>query len=97
MLGTLMQLLNNPIVIVLLILVLLSILSMLKNGKIKKIGKDGIEINSTDAATKEDIKKLNKSIDALAITVHHVDLATIRLQILSSNTSLETKLNLYDE
>lgn len=98
--------LSNPIMIAVIIILCYSILSLLNKGKIKRIGKDGIELNEpkipegspcSKCGMPEHIQQLENLIREQNQTIKDIELATIRLQILSDSTSLETKLSLFDQ
>ena len=91
----------------LLLCIFLYILHLINTGKIKRIDKNGIEANVDNEATEEAQNKRIARLEAnmsetLTIvkeqsqTIKDIELAVIRLQILSDQTNLETKLKLFD-
>lgn len=103
--------LNNPITLALLLLLCVYVLSLISKGKIRRISKDGIELTDVDDPTQNArITKLEQQLaDCVATTketqrlvreqasvIKDIELATIRLQILSHETTIETKLKLFD-
>lgn len=96
-----------PLTTALLLCIFLYTLHLINTGKIKRIDKNGIEANVGNEDTEEDqnkrIARLEANMsEALAIvkeqsqTIKDIELAVIRLQILSDQTNLETKLKLFD-
>ena len=90
-----------------LLCIFLYILHLINTGKIKRIDKNGIEANVDNEATEEAQNKRIARLEAnmsetLTIvkeqsqTIKDIELAVIRLQILSDQTNLETKLKLFD-
>ena len=103
--------LNNPVTLALLVLLCVYVLSLISKGKIRRISKDGIELTDVDDPTQNArITKLEQQLaDCVATTketqrlvreqasvIKDIELATIRLQILSHETTIETKLKLFD-
>lgn len=103
--------LNNPVTLALLLLLCVYVLSLISKGKIRRISKDGIELTDVDDTTQNArITKLEQQLaDCVATTketqrlvreqasvIKDIELATIRLQILSHETTIETKLKLFD-
>lgn len=103
--------LNNPVTLALLLLLCVYVLSLISKGKIRRISKDGIELTDVDDPTQNArITKLEQQLtDCVATTketqrlvreqasvIKDIELATIRLQILSHETTIETKLKLFD-
>ena len=96
-----------PLTTALLLCIFLYILHLINTGKIKRIDKNGIEANVGNEDTEEYQNKRIARLEAnmsetLAIvkeqsqTIKDIELAVIRLQILSDQTNLETKLKLFD-
>lgn len=96
-----------PLTTALLLCIFLYILHLINTGKIKRIDKNGIETNVGNEDTEECQNKRIARLEAnmsetLAIvkeqsqTIKDIELAVIRLQILSDQTNLETKLKLFD-
>lgn len=101
MLEAIDSLSHNPVIVVLVVLVLAALVSLLRKGKISEIGKNGVkfttgEFNSIQAQLTQlsDQLKEHKNIDDKRY--NETQKALLRLQILSTETTLETKLNLYD-
>ena len=103
--------LNNPVTLALLLLLCVYVLNLISKGKIRRISKDGIELTDVDGHTQNArITKLEQQLaDCVATTketqrlvreqaavIKDIELATIRLQILSHETTIETKLKLFD-
>lgn len=103
--------LNNPVTLALLLLLCVYVLNLISKGKVRRISKDGIELTGIDDPTQNArITKLEQQLaDCVATTketqrivkeqtavIKDIELASIRLQILSSATNLETKLKLFD-
>lgn len=103
--------LNNPVTLALLLLLCVYVLNLISKGKIRRISKDGIELTDVDDHTQNArITKLEQQLaDCVATTketqrlvreqaavIKDIELATIRLQILSHETTIETKLKLFD-
>lgn len=103
--------LNNPVTLALLLLLCVYVLNLISKGKIRRISKDGIELTDVDNPTQNArITKLEQQLaDCVATTketqrlvreqasvIKDIELATIRLQILSHETTIETKLKLFD-
>lgn len=103
--------LNNPVTLALLLLLCVYVLNLISKGKIRRISKDGIELTDVDDPTQNArITKLEQQLaDCVATTketqrlvreqatvIKDIELATIRLQILSHETTIETKLKLFD-
>lgn len=97
------QINNSPVLLICLLLVIYTITAMLRRGEIGSIGKDGIKFNRSfiDSAQidslKKDVAELQVSSKIMLDTIHAIELATIRLQIMSEKTDFHTKLKLYDE
>ena len=96
-----------PLTTALLLCIFLYILHLINTGKIKRIDKNGIEASIDNETTEEDQNKRIARLEAnmsetLTIvkeqsqTIKDIELAVIRLQILSDQTNLETKLKLFD-
>lgn len=98
------QLLSNPVVLAVLLLICIYTLSLINKGKIRRISKDGIEMTTqptTDVQSRitqleESVKEIHALIKEQTTVIKDIELATIRLQILSNETTLETKLKLFD-
>lgn len=103
--------LNNPVTLAMLLLLCVYVLNLISKGKIHRISKDGIELTDVDDSTQNArITKLEQQLaDCVATTketqrlvreqasvIKDIELATIRLQILSHETTIETKLKLFD-
>ena len=103
--------LNNPVTLAMLLLLCVYVLNLISKGKIHRISKDGIELTDVDDPTQNArITKLEQQLaDCVATTketqrlvreqasvIKDIELATIRLQILSHETTIETKLKLFD-
>ena len=103
--------LNNPVTLAMLLLLCVYVLNLISKGKIHRISKDGIELTDVDDPTQNArITKLEQQLaDCVATTketqrlvreqasvIKDIELATIRLQILSHETGIETKLKLFD-
>lgn len=103
--------LNNPVTLALLLLLCVYVLNLISKGKIRRISKNGIELTDVDDPTQNArITKLEQQLaDCVATTketqrlvreqatvIKDIELATIRLQILSHETTIETKLKLFD-
>lgn len=97
------QINSSPVLLICLLLVIYTITAMLRRGEIGSIGKDGIKFNRSfiDSAQidslKKDVAELQVSTKIMLDTIHAIELATIRLQIMSDKTDFHTKLKLYDE
>lgn len=97
------QLNNSPTLIICLLLVIYTITAMMRRGEIGSIGKDGIKFNhnfidSTQIDTiKKDVAELQVNMKITLECVHDIELATMRLQIMSDKTDIHTKLKIYDE
>ena len=97
------QINSSPVLLICLLLVIYTITAMLRRGEIGSIGKDGIKFNRSfiDSAQidslKKDVAELQVSSKIMLDTIHAIELATIRLQIMSEKTDFHTKLKLYDE
>lgn len=97
------QLNNSPVLLICLLLVIYTITAMMRRGEIGSIGKDGIKFNRSfiDSAQidslKKDVAELQVSTKIMLDTIHAIELATIRLQIMSDKTDFHAKLKLYDE
>lgn len=103
--------LNNPVTLALLLLLCVYVLNLISRGKVRRISRDGIELTGVDDPTQNArITKLEQQLaDCVATTketqrlvkeqvsvIKDIELATIRLQILSHETTIETKLKLFD-
>ncbi len=97
------QLNSSPVLLICLLLVIYTITAMMRRGEIGSIGKDGIKFNRSfiDSAQidslKKDVAELQVSTKIMLDTIHAIELATIRLQIMSDKTDFHAKLKLYDE
>ena len=97
------QLNSSPILLICLLLVIYTITAMMRRGEIGSIGKDGIKFNrnfidSTPIdSLKKDVAELQVNMKITLECVHDIELATMRLQIMSDNTDMHTKLKIYDE
>ena len=75
----------------------------MRRGEIGSIGKDGIKFNrnfidSTQIdSLKKDVAELQVNMKITLECVHDIELATMRLQIMSDKTDMHTKLKIYDE
>lgn len=103
--------LNNPVTLALLLLLCVYVLNLISKGKVRRISKDGIELTDVDDPTQNArITKLEQQLADCVVTtketqrlvreqasvIKDIELATIRLQILSHETTIETKLKLFD-
>lgn len=96
--------LNNPVVLAILLLVCLYTLNLISRGKVHRISKEGIDLidNSNDdnaarvAKLEAAVNEIHTLIKEQTAVIKDIELATIRLQILSNETTLETKLKLFD-
>ena len=94
---------SSPVLLICLLLVIYTITAMMRRGEIGSIGKDGIKFNRSfiDSAQidslKKDVAELQVSTKIMLDTIHAIELATIRLQIMSDKTDFHAKLKLYDE
>ena len=101
--GILAQLNSSPILLICLLLVIYTITAMMRRGEIGSIGKDGIKFNrnfidSTQIdSLKKDVAELQVNMKITLECVHDIELATMRLQIMSDKTDMHTKLKIYDE
>ena len=97
------QLNSSPILLICLLLVIYTITAMMRSGEIGSIGKDGIKFNrnfidSTQIdSLKKDVAELQVNMKITLECVHDIELATMRLQIVSDKTDMHTKLKIYDE
>lgn len=97
------QLNSSPILLICLLLIIYTITAMMRRGEIGSIGKDGIKFNrnfidSTQIdSLKKDVAELQVNMKITLDCVHDIELATMRLQIMSDKTDMHTKLKLYDE
>ena len=97
------QLNSSPILLICLLLIIYTITAMMRRGEIGSIGKDGIKFNrsfidSTQIdSLKKDVAELQVNMKITLECVHDIELATMRLQIMSDNTDMHTKLKIYDE
>ena len=97
------QLNSSPILLICLLLVIYTITAMMRSGEIGSIGKDGIKFNrnfidSTQIdSLKKDVAELQVNMKITLECVHDIELATMRLQIMSDKTDMHTKLKIYDE
>lgn len=97
------QLNSSPILLICLLLVIYTITAMMRRGEIGSIGKDGIKFNrnfidSTQIdSLKKDVAELQVNMKITLECVHDIELATMRLQIMSDKTDMHTKLKIYDE
>ncbi len=97
------QLNSSPVLLICLLLVIYTITAMIRRGEIGSIGKDGIKFNrnfidSTQIDTiKKDVAELQVNMKITLECVHDIELATMRLQIMSDKTDTHTKLKIYDE
>lgn len=97
------QLNNSPILLICLLLIIYTITAMIRRGEIGSIGKDGIKFNrnfidSTQIdIIKKDVAELQVNMKITLECVHDIELATMRLQIMSDKTDICTKLKIYDE
>lgn len=94
-------LLSSPVFSVILVLIAGALLSSIKQGAVSSIGKQGIVFNNKDnenlVELKQDVTTLKQELASLKKYNKRLELALIRLQILSTEINLETKLSLYDE
>lgn len=103
--------LNNPVTLALLLLLCVYVLNLISKGRVRRISKDGIELtdNADDlqnhrisqletkmAECIETTKETQRIVKEQTAVIKDIELASIRLQILSSATNLETKLKLFD-
>lgn len=101
--GILTQLNSSPILLICLLLIIYTITTMIRRGEIGSIGKDGIKFNcnfidSTQIdSLKKDVTELQTNMKITLDCVHAIELATMRLQIMSDKTDMHTKLKIYDE
>lgn len=101
--DVLAQLNSSPILLICLLLVIYTITAMMRRGEIGSIGKDGIKFNrnfidSTQIdSLKKDVAELQVNMKITLECVHDIELATMRLQIMSDKTDMHTKLKIYDE
>lgn len=101
--DVLAQLNSSPILLICLLLIIYTITAMMRRGEIGSIGKDGIKFNrsfidSTQIdSLKKDVAELQVNMKITLECVHDIELATMRLQIMSDNTDMHTKLKIYDE
>lgn len=99
----LVQLSSSPILLICLLLIIYTITAMMRRGEIRSIGKDGIKFNrnfidSTQIdSIKKDVAELQVNMKITLECVHDIELATMRLQIMSDKTDIHTKLKIYDE
>lgn len=97
------QLNSSPILLICLLLVIYTITAMMRRGEIGSIGKDGIKFNRNfiDSAQidslKKDVAELQVNMKITLDCVHDIELATMRLQIMSDKVDTATKLKIYDE
>ena len=97
------QLNSSPILLICLLLIIYTITAMMRRGEIGSIGKDGIKFNrnfidSTQIdSLKKDVAELQVNMKITLECVHDIELATMRLQIISDKTDMHTKLKIYDE
>ena len=97
------QLNSSTILLICLLLVIYTITAMMRRGEIGSIGKDGIKFNrnfidSTQIdSLKKDVAELQVNMKITLECVHDIELATMRLQIMSDKTDMHTKLKIYDE
>lgn len=97
------QLNNSPILLICLLLIIYTVTAMVRRGEIGSIGKDGIKFNHKfiDSAQidslKKDVAELQVNMKITFECVHDIELATMRLQIMSDKTDIHTKLKIYDE
>ena len=97
------QLNSSPILLICLLLVIYTITAMMRRGEIGSIGKDGIKFNrnfidSTQIdSLKKDVAELQVNMKITLECVHDIELAIMRLQIMSDKTDMHTKLKIYDE
>lgn len=97
------QLNNSPILLICLLLIIYTFTAMMRRGEIGSIGKDGIKFNrnfidSTQIdSLKKDVAELQVNMKITLECVHDIELATMRLQIMSDKTDMHTKLKIYDE
>lgn len=97
------QLNSSPILLICLLLIIYTITAMMRRGEIGSIGKDGIKFNrnfidSTQIdSLKKDVAELQVNMKITLECVHDIELATMRLQIMSDKTDMHTKLKIYDE
>lgn len=99
------DMLNNPIVLALLIFIAMYLLRLISDGKVRRIGRDGLELREQETTQKDDPRvdgletRVNEVLEVVreqSQTIKDIELAVIRLQILSDQTNLETKLKLFD-
>ena len=92
---------SSPVFSVVIVIVASALLNAIKQGAVSSIGKQGIIFNNKENADVKTIKSELEQIKQELITVKkynkRLELALLRLQILSDELSLETKLSLYDE
>lgn len=103
--------LNNPVTLALLLLLCVYVLNLISKGRVRRISKDGIELTGdaddlqnhriSQLETKmaeciETTKETQRIVKEQTAVIKDIELASIRLQILSSATNLETKLKLFD-
>lgn len=97
------QLNNSPVLLICLLLIIYIITAMIRRGEIGSISKDGIKFNrnfidSTQInIIKKDVAELQVNMKITLECVHDIELATMRLQIMSDKTDICTKLKIYDE
>lgn len=97
------QLNSSPILLICLLLIIYTITAMMRRGEIGSISKDGIKFNrsfidSTQIdSLKKDVAELQVNMKITLECVHDIELATMRLQIMSDKTDMHTKLKIYDE
>lgn len=97
------QLNNSPILLICLLLIIYTVTAMIRRGEIGSISKDGIKFNrnfidSTQIdSLKKDVAELQVNMKIALECVHDIELATMRLQIMSDKTDTHTKLKIYDE
>lgn len=99
---------SSPALLLVLMYVIFSFMQLVKEGKIKGIGKYGVKLSSDNDIKKLDYKDaqlehMSRSLDAygdsikqLVDTVTRIEHDVIRLQILSDNVDVFTKIKLYD-
>lgn len=99
------KVINNPVGLALCILICLYVLQLIDKGRVKRISKNGIDFtdDTVEQNQTERINTLEQNMtETLTIikeqsqTIKEIELAVIRLQILSDQTNLETKLKLFD-
>lgn len=97
------QISDSPVLLICLLLVIYTLTAMMRRGEIGSIGKDGIKFNRSfiDSAQidslKKDVAELQVNVSSMLASMHDIELAVIRLQIMSDKVDLRSKLKLYDE